>query len=608
MAIALPHRPRTGDHGHRAGTVLDVEHSNESEARLPGRLASLGMFLIVGAFYFYIGYRSTITSHVVVFDALDRLARSYMVWHNDPPKLAAIGFVFPPLTTMALLPFALVKPLATSLIALPLVSAVFASATIVMLDRTLARCDVMPLLRIPLLLAFGLNPFWLFYSGNGMSEVVYSFFLAFMLYAFVSWYATTEPRYLIAAGFVLSVLVLTRYAFIVWAILLAVLIGVALIRRAARRIEVEGSVIAFAAPIMYVLALWVLFNTLIVGDPFGWISDTTTSAQAINSTGINNSGSLGLDDIASRLVELTVAVFPLAFVAVPALVAAFITQRNDMALWLASFIVLGIVIIGVHAYAADQESLLTLRDSMPMYVAAFVGAAWLFRSLPGLRLPIFAITIIMLVVNMFTAWHGMKTYPFQSQEQAFTRALFSGDDQEGNSSRGGYRVGIASEASMADYVNKKIPQKKNSILTDNAQTFGVILLSGRPQNFFDRVDKGDTKFRQVLAKPYGKVDYLLYATNSRSADLIRRAYPNADSNSAQGLQVVFRTERYVLVKVAKTDPKAAARRAAAARRTATRRATTTTQTFAPSTSTSTGTTSTATGTTSTATTGTTTTP
>ncbi len=557
MAIAIPRRARDIDHGQRAGTPLDLE-SHAPQAPLPSRLVSTGLFFALAALYAYIGYRSTIDAHVVVFDALDRLARSYLVWHNDPPKLAAVGFVFPPITTMAFLPFAVVKPFATSLVALPVSSAVFAAGTIVVLDRTLARCDIAALLRYPLLAAFGLNPFWLFYAGNGMSEVVYSFFLAFMLYSFVSWYATTEPRYLIAAGFALSILVLVRYAFIIWAVLLAVLIGVALIRRAARRIEVEGSIIAFAAPIIYVLALWILFNALIIGDPFGWVSDTTTSTQAINATGINDGGSLALDDIARRLAALNVAVFPLAFVAVPALVATFIVQRNDMALWLASFIVLGILIIGVHAYVADKESLLTLRDSMPMYVASFVGAAWLYRSLPLMRLPVFLVTMVLLIVGMFTAWDGMKSYPFQSLEQAFTRTLFTGEDQEGTGSRGGYTVGIASEARMADYINKAIPQKKDSILADDAQLFGVILLSGRPQNVLDRVDKGDGKFREVLNAPFGKVDYLMYATSDRAGDIIRGRYPTADSNGVPGLTVVFRTRRYVLVKVARTDPRGSA--------------------------------------------------
>ncbi len=561
MSVALPPAPRqppAADHGRVQGTPLDLEHDDPGQ-RLPGRWYALAMFTVLGLVYFVIGYRVTIGQHVVVYDALDRLTRAYLVWHNAPPKLAAVGFVFPPLTTFVFLPFTVVKPLATTLIALPLTSAIFAALTVLMLDRTLARCDMPPLLRLPLLALFAFNPFWLFYAGNGMSEVVYSYFLAAGLYFFVSWYATTEPRYLIGAGFAISILVLIRYGFLIWGVLMAVLIGVALVRRRASAVEVEGSVIAFAAPVIYIMALWILFNALIVGSPFGWLGDATTSQQAVNATGEVGMQNLGLDQLTKRLLELNVAVFPLAFLAVPALVATFVTQRNDMALWLASFIVLGIVIMGLHALGAGQEGLLTLRDAMPMYLTAFVGAAWVYRSMPELRLPVLAVTALVLVVGLFTAWSGMKNYPFQSQEQAFTRALFSGDDQEGTSSRGGFIPGIAAEARMAEFIKTELPQKRDAILTDNAKTFGVIMLTGRPQNFFDRIDKGDTRFREVVRDPFGKVDYLLLATNPTSNDIIRERYPEAGQGTVNGLRVVFRTDRYVLLSVAaeRPDPSAA---------------------------------------------------
>lgn len=548
--------------GHRAGTPLDDEQRGP-EVKLPGGKISAGIFLLLAVVYFLIGYKVTIDQHVIVFDALDRLTRAYLVWHNDPPKLAAVGFIFAPLTTLVFLPLAAIKPLATSLIALPALSAIFAAGTVVILDRTLARCDMNALLRLPLLGLFAFNPFWVFYAGNGMSEVVYAFFLAFSLYCFVSWYATTEPRFLIGAGFGIAILVLTRYAFIIWALLLALLIAVALVRRRASKIEVEGSVIAFAAPVVYMLALWILFNALIVGEPFGWLSDSATSAQAVNATGIDTSGDLSFNEIARRLLELNVIVFPLAFAVVPALVLTFVAQRNDMALWLASFVVLGIVIIGGHAYFADQEGLLTLRDSMPMYVAAFVGAAWVFRSFEGARPIVWGVTALLMVVNLFTAWSGMQSYPFQSLEQGFIKAIKTGDDQEGRPSRGGFRQGIRSEAQMASFINENV-KKNNSVLADNAQTYGVILLSGRPQLFFDRVDKGDTRFRQVLDDPYGKVDYVLLTINPSSGDLIRQKYPQANEGTVQGLNAVARTERYLLLKVDRRSP-AAARRAAARR-------------------------------------------
>jgi hypothetical protein len=401
--------------------------------------------------------------------------------------------------------------------------------------------------RLPLILAFGLNPMWVFYAGNGMSEAVYLALLAFCLYGFISWYETTEPRFLIAAGFG-------------FALLVALLIGVALVRRRASRVEVEGSVIAFAAPVVYALALWILFNALIVGEPFGWLSDQT-STQAVNATGIDVSGALGFDEVSRRLLELNVAVFPLAFAAVPALVITFLGQRNDMALWLASFIVLGIVIMGAHALIAQNEGLLTLRDSMPMALTSLVGAAWVYRSYAGFRLVIWGVTLVLLIVNLFTAWKGMEDYPFQSMEQAFTRAISTGESQEGTSSRGGFTVGIDPEAQMAQYIKENV-NTKNAILTDNAQTFGVILLNGRPQVFFDRIDEGDAEWNSVLDNPYGKVRYLLAAHNPRSGDLITRRYPRLNAGEVPGMTVVYRTDRYVLARVANRNPNAPAPRRA----------------------------------------------
>ncbi|MFL5847167.1 MAG: hypothetical protein ACJ762_21020 [Solirubrobacteraceae bacterium] len=532
---------------HARGTPLDTEPHAHSTP-LPSLRFGFGLFAVAFVAYFVIGYWVTIEQHVVVFDAMDRLTRALLVWHNDPPKLAAIGFLFPPLTTAMFMPFAVIKPLATSLIALPLASSMCAATAIVFLDRTLARCDIALPLRVPLLLAFGLNPMWVFYAGNGMSEALYSAFLAFSLYNFVSWYATTEPRYLIGAGFGVAFLIVTRYAFIIWAALLAILIGVALVRRRASRIEVEGSVVAFAAPVVYALALWILFNALIVGEPFGWLN-SNASDQAVNATGPLQQGSLAFNEVSTRLLELNLGIFPLALVAVPALVVTFLVQRNDMALWLASFVVLGIVIIGVHAYAAQNEGLLTLRDSMPMYVAAFVGAVWVYRSFEAFRPVIWAVTLALLVINFFTAWRAMDTYPFQSMEQAFVHSISEGQSQEGRKSRGGFTVGIEPEAQMAQYIKDHV-SGKNAILTDNAQTFGVILLTGRPNEFFDRIDKGDSAWNDALTRPAGVVKFLLLNRNRASGDLITTRYPNADRGTENGLTPVFRTERYLLLRVA----------------------------------------------------------
>jgi hypothetical protein len=108
---------------------------------------------------------------------------------------------------------------------------------------------------------------------------------------------------------------------------------------------------------------------------------------------------------------------------------------------------------------------------------------------------------------------------------------------------------------MAAFIKNRVTDR-GSILTDNAQTFGVILLTGRPEVFFDRVDKGDTKWRRVAARPQGgedEVDYFLVAQDA-GGDQLHNRYPEAADNQVQGLEVVYFNERYTLLRVTADRP------------------------------------------------------
>ena len=72
----------------------------------------------------------------------------------------------------------------------------------------------------------------------------------------------------------------------------------------------------------------------------------------------------------------------------------------------------------------------------------------------------------------------------------------------------------------------------------------------RHQQFLDRIDRGDAAWNDLLANPRGEVRYLLMSRNPRSGDLITTRYPNADAGTEEGLTPVFRTQRYLLVRVA----------------------------------------------------------
>jgi Dolichyl-phosphate-mannose-protein mannosyltransferase len=524
--------------------------SRSGERALARSIESLLVFLLFAGAYALLGAQVVTSDHVVVFEALDRLTRAYMVWHNAPPKLAAVGFTYPPLTSLIFLPFTLIKPIATSLIALPLTSAIFAGATMAMLNRTLELCELSALLRYPLLALFGLNPEFMFYASNGMPDTAFLFLLAGALYCLMRWYLEEESRYLIGAGVAFTFCMLTRYEFIIWALVASFLIGAALVRREATRARIEGSVISYLAPIFYGLVLWTLFNGVIVGRPFEWLTSGSSSALAIDSDQLAHRGAVSLVQVAHRLLELTAGVAPLALIAIPVLVYAFLRARDVMSLALASFLALGLVIVGADALIQNDLGVLQLQNGLPLALTALLGAAWLFRSQEQARMPVWLVTLAVLAAGIPLAWNAMQHYPFQDLEQAFARTIKTGQSQEGASSIGGFTVGIEPERQMAAYIDRTVGKREHAILADNAQTYGVIMLSGRPQDFDNRVDQGDGPWFAAREDPYGKVKYMLMAYRA-PGDLIRQRYPEAASGGNPDLTPVFHTSRYVLLRVAR---------------------------------------------------------
>jgi hypothetical protein len=558
MELQTPH-PGLTDPLPPPSAEVAGEARARAAARRPRRIESLVLLVVFTAAYAILGVHVIGVNHVIVFDALDHLSRAYMVWWNAPPKLAAVGFDYPPATTLVFLPVALIKPLATSLVGLALTSAVFAGLTIVVLNNVLARCEVPRAARVVLLVLFGVNPLWAFYASNGMSEVVYGLFLTLALSGFISWYLTDQARFLVGAGISLGLLVLTDYDLGTVAIVLAVMVAAVLYRRRASSAEVEGWVSALLAPVGYALVVWTMFNLLIVGSAFGWLRDSTT--LAVNSDHATPHLAPTIANVASDTGRVLTGVTPIVLVAVALLVLAFLGRRSVMALALAGLVVFNVVVFGASAFIASSLSGLLLGNSIPLMLVGVIGAAWAYRTAGSLR-PLALLAIgAALAVSIPLAWHQMQTYPYQNQEQAFARALSTGGDLTGTTSLGGFRVGVEPEQQMAAYLNSHIHTANRSVLADNAQTFGVILLSGRPGTIFNRIDEGDAVWRSVRNDPYGRVRYLLIDTQAKD-DLIRERYPFAASGADEPyLTPVFTTTpaRYTLVRVAPKGPTERAR-------------------------------------------------
>ena len=114
---------------------------------------------------------------------------------------------------------------------------------------------------------------------------------------------------------------------------------------------------------------------------------------------------------------------------------------------------------------------------------------------------------------------------------------------------------VPDEQATADYITSNITGR-NTILTDNSQTYAVMLLTGKPDLFVDRVDKSDGPWKDIARDPGQHVGYMLMSTDGdEGSDLLTQLYPDAAAGSDPSLPVIYRTDRYVLVGVpANFDP------------------------------------------------------
>ena len=103
------------------------------------------------------------------------------------------------------------------------------------------------------------------------------------------------------------------------------------------------------------------------------------------------------------------------------------------------------------------------------------------------------------------------------------------------------------DRAMADYIGAHVAET-DAVLTDDSQTFGVMLSSGRPDLFLDRIDRGDADWLRVAEHPYPKVRYLLVSWTE--LDALNRMYHHAfTADGGRGLRLVYATRTSKLFQV-----------------------------------------------------------
>jgi hypothetical protein len=222
----------------------------------------------------------------------------------------------------------------------------------------------------------------------------------------------------------------------------------------------------------------------------------------------------------------------------------------------AGIVLVNPIVTGLLVFKTGAPNLVQLRYNMRVMPLAVIGVGWLLFVLINKRLrTLVAVAAIgLLSIALPLTWNMMRTYPIQFEEQAFTRALFSGRSQEGTISVVQYQIGIDHERSAAEWITTHI-KGRHRILTDDAQSYDLMLLSGNPSLFLDRIDIGDVRWRHVLNDPFGKVGYVVVC-RIRPIDLVNVRYPRLLDGGLPGFKLVYENPHWAVFAVAKTAPKA----------------------------------------------------
>jgi 4-amino-4-deoxy-L-arabinose transferase-like glycosyltransferase len=205
--------------------------------RLTDRRLKVLAYVLPLALYVAVGYWLEVRHGFILGDSLARVSASQSVLFSREPHLAAIGFIFTPLTAMVQVPIIAASPLLPVLseraFSATIMSALFMAGAVVQvlsmgIDRGLPRWYGVSIAAL-----FALHPMIVFYGSNGMSEAPFVFFMTWAVRRLILWMVDDDVHHLIVAGGIaMGLAYLTRYDALACVAAAGILVAVTTYRRA----------------------------------------------------------------------------------------------------------------------------------------------------------------------------------------------------------------------------------------------------------------------------------------------------------------------------------------------------------------------------------------
>ncbi|MCG5431858.1 ABC transporter [Mycobacterium sp. MYCO198283] len=507
-------------------------------------------FVACAVVYAGAGYWLQVRHGFILGDALSRVSAAQSVLFSRDPHLAAIGFIFTPLTAMVQLPAILVSPLWPEIteraFSGSLMSAVFMAGAAVQIlgigtDRGLPRSYALTIAAL-----FAANPMIVFYGANGMSEAPFLFFMTWAVRRLVSWMADDDVHHLITAGGIaMGLAYLTRYDAVACIAAAGLLVGVTTYLRAPepprwRRALLD--LLMVSAPGAAAFLGWAAVSWLITGEAFAQFTSQYGNAAILEQSGqVTPTFVSGLSFALTCTVLLAPTLVPIAawgtvrrwgtptwpVLAVPlaiygaALAFQSVSYATGSTFPFLRFYIVAIPLTACLAMLAVPDGRLAPAKRRGRHAPALVDA-------PARRAgwPAYVAVAAALAVTLPVTAHGMSLPRYAPQEYALAAVLAPDPDATDSRAMVERRVAatFSTERVIADHLaSLELPD--SSVIVDTVYGFAIIAASQRPRMF---VVPSDPDFTALLNDPSGNgVRYLLAVPPEGRgvSDALNQRYP-----------------------------------------------------------------------------------
>lgn len=514
------------------------------------RRLAWSVFAVATVLYLAVGYWLQVRNGFILGDALSRVSAAQSVLFSREPHLAAIGFIFTPLTAMVQIPIILLSelwpPMATMAFSGTIMSSMFMAGAAVQIlgmgtDRGLPRSYALTVTAL-----FALNPMIVFYGSNGMSEAPFLFFITWAVRRLIMWMVDDDVHHLIVAGGIaMGLSYLTRYDAVGCVAAAGFVVAITTYLRAPgpprlRRALLDLLIVSgpgFAAFVGWAVASW-----LITGEAFAQFSSQYGNAAILEQSGHESVGiTAGLSFALTCITLLAPVLLPLG--------AWAIASRWGQWNW--TVLVVPIAMFGAAlAFQAASYATGSTFPFLRFYIVAiplaaclamlavpdgeFVPAKRRGRHAPAppemptgkrYRFDYVAVAAVFAITVPVTAW-GMTLPRYAPQEYALSAVLAPDPDSVDPWDVTKRRIAatFSTERRIAEYLdNLGLPE--SSVITDTVYGFAVVVASDRPKMF---VVPSDPDFTRLLNDPSAHgIEYLLAVppTGRGVSDALNQRYP-----------------------------------------------------------------------------------